>query len=197
MTKARIMVVDDESVARMDICEMLEEAGYEVVAEAGNGEQAVEKAFLYKPDLILMDVKLPKMNGLKASRIIYEQRKIPIIALTAYSDPQFVEDAKNAGVMNYLVKPVTESDLIPSIEVTLAQSKRLLKLSHKISELEHDLELRKLVERAKGILAKNLSLSEQEAYQMMRDYSMNFHTQMESVARQIIAKGIIPTEVSQ
>lgn len=194
MSKIRIMVVEDESVARMDICEMLESAGYNVVAQVSNGVQAVEKAFLSEPDLILMDVKLPKMNGLKASRVIYDHKRIPIIVVTAYSDRNFVEEAKTAGVMNYLLKPVIESDLITSIEVTLAQSKRMMELSSKIKELEYDLEIRKLVERAKGLLMNIMSITEEEAYKRMRDYSMKFRTELENVAKKIIKDGYLPTD---
>lgn len=192
MGKVRIMVVDDESVARMDIREMLEEAGYEVVAEASDGEVAVEKAFRYKPDLILMDVKLPKMSGLKASRIIYEREQTPIIALTAYSGSEFVEEAKSVGVIGYLVKPVTEAELIPGIEMTLGQSARLKNLSRQIVKLEETLAFRKLLDRAKGIVMAQLSLSENDAYEYLRKHSMNVQVPMQVLVRQVIAHGCLP-----
>lgn len=189
MGKARIMIVDDESILRMDIREMLEEGGYEVVAEAGNGEAAVELAHIHHPDLIIMDVKMPRLNGMKASRIIHSKLRIPIVLLTAYSDGQLVEDAKTAGVVAYLVKPVSESDLIPAVEIALAQGARLLQLSSSIRRLEKQLEIRKLVERAKGILMEQYGLSEQRAYEMLRSESMNRRIPLERMAQEVIEEG--------
>ncbi len=186
MAMARIMVVDDESVVRMDIKEMLLDEGYDVVAEAANGEVAIEQALKHLPDLILMDVKMPKMSGLKASSIIYQKTRIPILILTAYSESQLIDEAKAAGIIGYLVKPVAESDLVPGIEMALSQAKRLRKLSSEIIRLEKNLETRKLVERAKGIVMEHHQISEELAYSQMRQFCMNNQVTLEQVSRQII-----------
>ncbi|WP_170086268.1 ANTAR domain-containing response regulator [Kyrpidia spormannii] len=187
MSRARIMIVDDESILRMDIREILQEHCYEVVAEAGNGESAVELAHRHRPDLVLMDVKMPKINGVKAGRIIHQKLGIPIVLLTAYSDGALIEEAKNSGVLGYLVKPVGESDLIPAVEIALAQGDRLHRLSCNVHRLEKQLEIRKLVERAKGILMQEHGLSEQSAYQMLRSESMNQRVSLERMAQDVIA----------
>ncbi|MBX6396275.1 MAG: response regulator [Alicyclobacillaceae bacterium] len=192
MAKARIMVVDDESILRMDIREMLEEAGYEVVAEAANGEAAIELAHVHRPDLIIMDVKMSKMNGVKAGRIIFNKLQIPILLLTAYSDGALIEAAKEAGIVAYLVKPVSEADLIPAIEIALAQGSRLMQLSSNIRRLEQQLETRKLVERAKGILMERYLLPEQRAYELLRKESMDRRIPMERLAREVIGTGRLP-----
>jgi AmiR/NasT family two-component response regulator len=183
------MVVDDESVVRMDIREMLEEAGYEVVAEASNGEAAVEQALSSHPDLILMDIKMPKLDGLKASRIISKKLPVPIVVLTAYSQSQYVDEAKDAGIVGYLVKPVSESDLIPGVEIALAAAQRVQHLNEKIGSLQKEMEVRKLVERAKGLVMQDCQLSEDQAYKKMREYCMNQRTSMESLAKRILSSG--------
>jgi AmiR/NasT family two-component response regulator len=186
MAKTRIMIVDDEPVFRMDIREMLTEEGYEVVAEAANGEAAIEQAVRTRPDLILMDIKMAKMDGLKAGRIIYQITKIPIVVLTAYSQAQFVDEAKEAGVIGYLVKPVTEADLVPGIEMALAQAARLRALDEAIERLNQSLQARKKIERAKGLIMQRLGLSEADAYQWMRRYAMDHRTTLERVAERIL-----------
>ncbi len=191
MGKARIMVVDDESVVRMDIKEMILDEGYDVVAEASNGEAAVEQALLKLPDLILMDVKMPKMDGLKASRIIYQKTKIPILALTAYTQSQLIDEAKDAGIITYLVKPVTESDLVPGIEMALAQAARMKELSEKVEHLSRSLDARKRIEQAKGVLMHKKDIPEAEAYQKMRTYCMDNSMKMEELANRIIDLGYL------
>ncbi|MBX6354162.1 MAG: response regulator [Thermoflavifilum sp.] len=184
--KARIMIVDDEPVFRMDIREMLTEEGYEVVAEAANGEAAIEQAVRARPDLILMDVKMAKMDGLKAGRIIHQMTKIPIVILTAYSQAQLVDEAKAAGVIGYLVKPVTEADLVPGIEMALAHAARLRELDKTVERLHQSLEARKLVERAKGLLMERFSWTEAQAYERMRRHAMEHRVTLEDVARRVI-----------
>lgn len=186
MSKTRIMVVDDESIIRMDLKEMLLEAGYDVVAEANTGELAIELAGIHRPDLIVMDVKMPRMNGIKASRIIQQTWQIPIVLLTAYSQTEFIEEAKNAQIVGYLVKPITENDLIPAIEIALGQSKRLHSLMGNIKKLEQKIEDQKIIEKAKGILMEVYQLNEEEAYKKLRTYSMNHQLEMITVAHDTI-----------
>ncbi len=192
MAKARIMVVDDESIVRMDIREILLEQGYEVVAEASDGEAAIAQALAHRPDLIVMDVKMPKMNGLKAGRIIYQKASIPLLALTAYSHGELVDEAKTSGIMAYLVKPVTESDLIPSLEIALAQADRLKRMNAQIEDLKQSLANRKLVERAKGLLMEQHQLNERVAYEKMRSFCMDRRVTLEELARTIIQLEAFP-----
>jgi two-component system, response regulator PdtaR len=186
VVKAKIMLVDDESVVRIDMREMLLLEGYDVVAEASNGETAIEQALLHRPDLIIMDVKMPKMDGLTASRIIYQKTHIPILVLTAYNQSQLIDDAKAAGIIGYLVKPVTESDLVPAIEMALAQAERLKRLGDEKDKLESQLKERKFVERAKGLLMSREGLSESQAYQRIRRQAMNQQTTVAAIAAIIV-----------
>jgi AmiR/NasT family two-component response regulator len=186
MSKSRIMVVDDESIIRMDIKEMLLEAGFEVVAEANSGELAIELAGKHLPDLIVMDVKMPRMNGIKASRIIQQTWQIPVVLLTAYSQTEFIEEAKNAHIVGYLVKPITENDLIPAIEIALGQSKRMKSLMGNIKKLEQKIKDQKTVEKAKGIIMEIDHFNEEEAYKKLRSYSMNHQLEMIVVAHDVI-----------
>ncbi|WP_261300651.1 ANTAR domain-containing response regulator [Paenibacillus andongensis] len=186
MTKSRIMVVDDESIIRMDIKEMLLEAGYDVIAESNSGELAIELAAKLRPDLIVMDVKMPRMNGIKASRIIQQSWQIPVVLLTAYSQTEFIEEAKNAEIVGYLVKPITENDLIPAVEIALNQSKRLHSLMGNIKKLEQQIEDQKIIEKAKGIIMETYHLNEEAAYKKLRSYCMNHQVQMIAVAHDVI-----------
>ncbi|WP_082685421.1 ANTAR domain-containing response regulator [Ferroacidibacillus organovorans] len=185
--KARIILVDDESIVRMDIREMLMLEGYNVVAEASNGETALEQTLRHQPDLIVMDIKMPKMDGITASRIIYQTWRIPILLLTAYNQSQFIDGAKEAGIIGYLVKPITESDLAPAIEIALAQAARLRRLIDEKTALQERLKERKLIERAKGVLMNRSGSTEDEAYQCMRSQAMNRQTSLAVVAKKILA----------
>ncbi|WP_027416109.1 ANTAR domain-containing response regulator [Aneurinibacillus terranovensis] len=187
MSKGRIMVVDDESILRMDVKEMLVEAGYDVVAEANNGDMAIEQAAIHRPDLIVMDVKMPKMNGIKASRIIQKTYGIPVLLLTAYSEQELVQEAREAQNIGYLVKPITERDLIPSVEIALGQAMRINCLLDSIKKLEHQLEIRKKIEKAKGVLMAEYHLGEEEAYRKLRTYCMNNRISMDEAADHVIA----------
>jgi AmiR/NasT family two-component response regulator len=182
------MIVEDEAIVRLDLSYMLKDAGYEVVAEAGNGERAVELAFDLKPDLIIMDIKIPKLNGLKASEIISNKLNTPILILTAYSQREFIEKAKKANVLGYLVKPITEANLIPAVEIALMQAENTNQYKEKIEEINDKMKNRKLVEKAKGILMFQLKLTEEQAYSKMRDLSMNKQLPLEKIARRIIVK---------
>jgi two-component system, response regulator PdtaR len=182
------MVVEDEAIVRLDLSYMLKDAGYEVVAEAGNGEKAIELAYALKPDLIIMDIKMPKLNGLKASEIISNRFGIPILILTAYSQKEFIEKAKKANVLGYLVKPITEANLIPAVEIALKQAENTIFYKEKVEKIDEQLKNRKIIEKAKGILMFQLNLSEEEAYSKMRELSMNKHVPLEKVAECCIAK---------
>ncbi|MEK4027809.1 MULTISPECIES: response regulator [Bacillaceae] len=184
----RILLVEDESLIRLDISSILQDNGYEVVGEAGDGEKAVELAFSLKPDLIIMDIKMPKLNGLKAGKIISSKLDVPIILVTAYSQREFVEKSKQANVVGYLVKPVSEMNLLPAVEVALNQAAKMKSMQEAILAANEQVEKRKLVERAKGLLMKNLVISEEEAYQKMRKFSMKHRLSMNQTADKIIAK---------
>ena len=158
--RKKILIAEDESIIRMDIKMMLEDHGYEVVGEAGDGDRAVELAFKYKPDLILMDIKMPKINGLQASQIIASQLDLPILVITAYSQKEFVEKAQQDNIVGYLVKPISESNLIPAVEIALHQADKAKKLKNEITIAKQEVEKRKLIERAKGILMQAEQLTE-------------------------------------
>ncbi|RST61074.1 response regulator [Siminovitchia terrae] len=182
-----ILLVEDETIIRLDVKQMLESAGYKVYA-TGDGESAIEMAYEINPDLIVMDIMMPKLNGLKASRIIGKATGTPIIFLTAYSQPDFIEDAKQPHVLGYLVKPVMEASLIPAVEIALSQVNIKKQITNEIKNLQEKLETRKLIERAKGYLMKVKNLSEDEAYVLLRKISMNHQKPMEVVASAILKK---------
>ncbi|MCP3772666.1 response regulator [Paenibacillus sp. MZ04-78.2] len=172
--KNSIVVVDDDPIIRMDIREMLEEEGYAVAGEAKNGEEAIELVAALKPDLVIMDVKMPVMNGIKASRIIrnLHDTETSVLLLTAYSQKELVQDARSAGVAAYLVKPVSEEDLIPAVEIALSQKEKIDSLKKDLEQLKQSIEERKRIEKAKGIVMKTFDLDEEEAYRKMRAVSM-------------------------
>ncbi|OCA91819.1 ANTAR domain-containing response regulator [Pseudobacillus wudalianchiensis] len=186
--RKRILLVEDESLIRLDISSILQDNGYEVVGEAGDGEKAVELAFALKPDLIIMDIKMPKLNGLKAGKIISSKLDAPIILVTAYSQKEFVEKSKQANVVAYLVKPVSEANLLPAVEVALNQAAKMKSMQEAVTAANEQVEKRKLIERAKGLLIKNLAVSEEEAYQKMRKFSMKHRLSMNQTAEKVIAK---------
>ncbi|MGA9224728.1 MAG: response regulator [Mesobacillus sp.] len=186
--KKRIMVVEDESIVRLDVSLMLEDAGYSVVAQAGDGESAVEQAFAHKPDLIIMDIKMPKLNGLKASQIISNKMNTPILLLTAYSQQEFINKAKESNIYGYLVKPITEASLIPAVEIALKQAERSNEFREKINSMELKIKSRKIIERAKGLLMDKQNLSEDTAFQKMRKISMDKQVPLEKIAKRIILK---------
>ncbi|GAA4846676.1 response regulator [Paenibacillus vulneris] len=187
--KHTIVVVDDDPIIRMDIREMLEEEGYAVAGEAKNGEEAVALVARLKPDLVIMDVKMPVMNGIKASRIIRKMQDTSVLLLTAYSQRELVQDAKSAGVAAYLVKPVSEEDLIPAVEIALSQKERIDGLKKDLEELRQSLEDRKRIEKVKGMLMKAYALEEEEAYRRLRDASMAARISLGKLAEQLLAEG--------
>jgi response regulator NasT len=181
----RILIADDEAVVRMDLREMLEESGYEVVGEAGDGDRAVELGEEKKPDLAILDIKMPKMNGLEAAEKLME-KGIATLVLTAYTDREFIDRAKEIGVLAYLVKPFTKESLIAAIEMAMARFRELQELRKEVSSLKEALEVRKLVERAKGLLMKHLGISEEDAYKYLQRRSMEYRKPMKEVAEAVI-----------
>jgi len=186
MHKLRIVIADDEPIILLDLRQMLEELGMAVVGEASDGAQAVEKVRALKPDLAILDVKMPEMDGIEAARILHEERLAPVILLTAYSDSELIQRAKQAGVYGYIVKPFKQADLTPAIEVALARYQEARELEQQVDDLKEALETRKIIERAKGILMDTYGLREQEAYRRIQVQSMNTRKSMREIAEAII-----------
>ena len=182
----RIVIADNESLIRLDIREMLEDAGHEVVGEAVNGRRAVELTCQHRPDLVLMDIKMPEMDGITAAGKIYADKIAPVILLTAFSQPDIVDKAKDSGVLGYLVKPVQESQLFPAIEIALSRWQEMQGLEDELEKLKDSLETRKMVDRAKGIIMAAHKLGEQEAYRRMQQYAMQKRVPLKDVAQSII-----------
>jgi AmiR/NasT family two-component response regulator len=182
----RVIVADDESIVRMDLREMLDSLGYLVVGEAGDGESAVHLSRELKPDVVIMDIKMPGMDGIDAGRVLTEERIAPVLLLTAYSQQDLVERAKEAGVMAYIVKPFHEADLAPAIEVALQRWREFRALEQEVEDLKEALETRKLVDRAKGILMDTQGLSEADAFRRIQKTSMDQRKPMKEVAEAIV-----------
>ncbi len=186
MEKLRILIADNESIIRMDLKELLEEAGNEVVGEAADGVRAVEMTRKLKPDLVIMDIKMPEMDGIAAAKIISNEKLAPVLLLTAYSQKEIVEKAKDSGVLAYLVKPVKESNLFPAMEIAISRFREYLEIEQELNDLRNSLENRKLLDRAKGILMDAYNLSEQEAFRRIQQYSMAKRKSIREVAESII-----------
>jgi response regulator NasT len=186
MERTRIIIADDESIVRTDLKEMLTSLGYLVVGDVGDGKSAVNLARELKPNVVLMDIKMPDMDGITAAKILTEERIAPVVLLTAYSQKELVERAREAGVVGYLVKPFRETDLLPAIEIALARFKEFETINQEVSDLQNALETRKLVERAKGILMDSQGLDEQIAFRKIQKMSMNTRKAMKEVAEAII-----------
>ena len=186
MERVRVVIADDESVICMDLREMLNNLGYLVVGEAGDGRSAVSLARELRPDVVLMDVKMPDMDGIDAAKILTEDRVAPVVLLTAFSQKDLVERASAAGVVAYLVKPIEEADLSPAIEIALARFAEFRELEKEVDDLQDQLETRKLVDRAKGILMDSQELSEAAAFRRIQKMSMNTRKSMKEIAQAII-----------
>ena len=180
----RIIIADDESLMRADLKEMLEELGHTVVGDASNGKDALRLVETHRPDIVILDIKMPQMDGIEVASSISKQ--FPVIILTAFSDKQLVERARNAGIMAYLTKPFREEDLSPSIELAVSQFLELTKLADRVTRLKEKLETRKLVDRAKGLLMQKDGSSEAEAYRKLQKISMDKNKPIQSVAEAII-----------
>lgn len=186
MDALRIVIADNESIIRMDLKEILEEAGHNVVGEAPDGVKAVELARKYRPDLVIMDIKMPEMDGITAAKIISNEKLSPVLLLTAFSQKEIVEKAKDSGVLAYLVKPVKEANLFPAMEIALSRFQEFAELERELEEVKNSLETRKVLDRAKGILMDAYNLTESEAYRRIQQYSMSKRKSIREVAAAIV-----------
>jgi two-component system, response regulator PdtaR len=184
-TAVRILVAEDEALIRMDLVEMLQEAGYEVVAQATNGEEAIALATEHQPDLAILDVKMPVLDGISAAEKIISIA--PVLMLTAFSQKELVDRARDAGVMAYVVKPFTIGDLVPAIEIAISRHTQMRSLAEEVADLHERLETRKIIDRAKGILMKALNLSEPEAFSWIQRAAMDRRLTMREVANAVIS----------
>lgn len=189
----RVLLAEDEALIRLDLKEMLQEEGYDVVGEVGDGESAVKIAEQLRPDLVILDVKMPGMDGITAAERIAANRIAPVVILTAFSQRDLVERARDAGAMAYLVKPFQKRDLMPAIEMAVSRHAEIVSLESEVSTLGERLEARKIVERAKGVLQAEHGLSEPEAFRWIQRTSMNRRSTMRLVAEAIIAGELLPT----
>ena len=187
MEKLRVLIADDEALIRLDVREMLIDAGHTVVAEAKNGDDAIRFVRELKPDFVIMDVKMPGSDGINASKVIVDEQLAPVLLLTAYSQDDIVSKANDAGVLAYLVKPVREEQLFPAMEIAYARFKDIKALGIELESLKSSLETRKLVDRAKGILMDAHGFTEAEAYRKMQQYSMNQRITIKQLAEAIIS----------
>lgn len=188
----RVVIAEDEAIIRLDLRETLEEEGYQVVADCGRGDTAVDLVREHRPDLAVLDIKMPGMDGLEAARIINEERLCAVLVLTAFSQREVVEQARDAGALAYLVKPFQKSDLIPAIEVAIGRFRELQALSGEVDALGEQLEARKLIDRAKGLLIDQHRLTEQDAFAFIQRRAMSERTRMRDVAERIIAGELAP-----
>ena len=184
-TARRVVVAEDETLIRMDIVETLMEHGFDVVGQAGDGEVAIQLATDLKPDIVVMDIKMPNMDGLTAAEQMADQ-KVAIVLLTAFSQKELVDRANQAGAMAYVVKPFTPNDLMPAVEIALSRHSQLIALEHEISDLNERFETRKLVDRAKGLLNEKMNLTEPEAFRWIQKASMDRRLTMQEVAQTVI-----------
>lgn len=184
--KRRVVVAEDESLIRMDIVEILRDNGFDVVGEAGDGLTAVNLVEELRPDLVVMDVKMPELDGISAAERINQNHLAPVVLLTAFSQKELVERASEAGALAYVVKPFTPADLLPAIEIALSRFQQIVALESEVADLAERFETRKLVDRAKGILNEKMGLSEPEAFRWIQKASMDRRLTMQDVAKTII-----------
>lgn len=188
----RVVIAEDEAIIRLDLRETLEEEGYEVVGETGRGDRAVELVRELKPDLAILDIKMPHMDGLEAARLIGHERICGVLMLTAFSQREVVEDARDAGALAYLVKPYQKSDLIPAIEVAIGRFRELQQLSGEVDALGEQLEARKVIDRAKGVLIDECGLKENEAFSFIQRTAMSERSRMREVAERVLDGSLRP-----
>jgi AmiR/NasT family two-component response regulator len=186
LAQTKVVIADDDPIIRMDLREMLAGMGYNVEGEAGDGKTAVDLARKGRPDLVIMDIRMPELDGIEAARILTSERIAPVLLLTAYSEPDLVQRAAQAGVIGYLVKPFREAQLGPAIEVTLARFREFEQVHKELGDVREALEARKMIERAKGILMSKSGLSEPEAFRRIQKHSMDTRKTMREVAEAIV-----------
>jgi response regulator NasT len=185
-----VLIAEDEALIRMDLAEMLAEEGYDVIAAVEDGEQAVERTEELRPDLVILDIKMPRLDGIAAAERIASQRIAPVVMLTAFSQRDLVESARDAGAMAYLVKPFGKSDLLPAIEMAVSRFAELQLLEAEVADLTERLETRKVVDRAKGVLQAKLGLSEPDAFRWIQKTAMDLRLSMRQVADGVVEHGI-------
>ncbi|WP_394279964.1 ANTAR domain-containing response regulator [Microbacterium sp.] len=185
-TPRRVVVAEDESLIRLDIVEILRDSGFDVVGEAGDGETAVQLATELRPDLVIMDVKMPVLDGISAAEKLSKNHVAPVVLLTAFSQKELVERASEAGALAYVVKPFTPNDLLPAIEIALARYEQIITLEAEVADMVERFETRKLVDRAKGLLNEKMGLSEPDAFRWIQKASMDRRLTMQDVAKAII-----------
>ena len=188
----RVVIAEDEAIIRLDLREILEEEGYEVVAETGRGDEAVALVKEHQPDVVILDIRMPGMDGLDAARQIAGDRQAAVLMLTAFSQRDLIEQARDAGALAYLVKPFARNDLIPQIEVALGRHRELQALAKEVDSLEQQIETRRLVDRAKGILMDERGLKEHDAFSWIQRTAMQSRVTMREVARRVIDEGLRP-----
>jgi AmiR/NasT family two-component response regulator len=186
----RVLIAEDEALIRMDLAEMLAEEGYDVVAAVDDGEQAIARTDELRPDLVILDVKMPRLDGIAAAQHIASRRIAPVVMLTAFSQRDLVESARDAGAMAYLVKPFGKSDLLPAIEMAVSRFAELQQLEAEVADLSERLETRKVVDRAKGVLQQQLGLSEPDAFRWIQKTAMDLRLSMREVADGVVEHGI-------
>ena len=186
-TPTRIVIAEDEAIIRMDLAETLEEDGYEVVGQCGNGDEAIELVHLLQPDVAILDVKMPGRDGISAARQLTEERACAVVLLTAFSQRELIDEARDAGVMAYVVKPFERSDLVPAIEIAIGRFADAARLADDVDVLAEKLEVRKLIDRAKGLLIDTQGLSETDAFSFLQRTAMNERRPMRSVCEAVLA----------
>jgi response regulator NasT len=188
----RIVLAEDEAIIRLDLRESLQEEGYEVVGDVGRGDKAVEMVDELRPDVAIFDIKMPGMSGLEAAKIVSDKKICPVVMLTAFSQREIIEQARDAGALAYLVKPFQKTDLVPAIELAIARFAELKSLSGEVAALGAQLEIRKLVDRAKGVLIDEHQMSESDAFSFIQSMAMSQRMKMGDIAEQIIAGKLHP-----
>lgn len=188
----RVVIAEDEAIIRLDLKETLEEEGYDVVGETGRGDKAVDLVRELRPDLAILDIKMPGMDGLEAARLISKDRICGVLVLTAFSQREVIEEARDAGALAYLVKPFQKSDLVPAIEVAIGRFREMQALNGEVEVLGEQLEARKAIDRAKGLLIDNYKMSETDAYGFIQRGAMNHRTTMKAVADMIVSGELVP-----
>jgi len=188
----RIVIAEDEAIIRLDLRETLEEEGYIVVADTGRGDDAIELVRQHRPDVAIFDIKMPGLDGLDAARVVSAEKLCPVVMLTAFSQREVIEQARDAGALAYLVKPFQKTDLVPAIELAIGRFREMLTLSGERDALGEQLELRKLLDRAKGLLIDRYSMTEQSAFDFIQKNAMSTRAKMVDVANQILSGQITP-----
>lgn len=188
----RVVIAEDEAIIRLDLKELLQEEGYDVVGETGRGDEAVELVRKHDPDLVILDIKMPGMDGLTAARHIADERLAAVLILTAFSQRDLIEQARDAGALAYLVKPFQKSDLIPAIEVALGRFAELIALEQEVTDLAERLEARRTIDRAKGVLMDNHALTEQQAWEFIRSQAMTRRAKTHEVAALVLDGTVLP-----